>query len=103
MVFAARRLADHGAPGVHCGAHFSDGGLESDEDRLGDEEMADIEFHDLRQTRDDPCRLVVEPMAGMAFDAHLGRFRRCRAQPREFAVPPGALAPLATALHQAPV
>ncbi len=68
----------------HRRAHCPHARVKPDEDGLADQEMADVQFDDLRQTRDDPRRVEVETVAGVAFETEpLGLLRR-RAQPREF-------------------
>ena len=53
-----------------------DGVGEPVEDRLADQEMADIELDDLRQRRDRLRGGVIEPVAGMDFEAEaLGQQR----------------------------
>ena len=57
--------------GIHQPAHLADRGLEADEDRLADQEVADIEFAHLGDGGDRRRRLVVQAVAGVAFEAEL--------------------------------
>ena len=68
-----------GARLVHQRAHAADGAVEAAEDRLADQEMADIELDDRRDRGDRPDRVEGEAVAGMAFEAErLGMRRRRR-------------------------
>src|SRR6266849_3187973 len=58
-----------GAALIHGHAHALDGTVEAAEDRLADEEMADIELDDGGNGGDRPDRLVAEAVPGMAFEA----------------------------------
>src|SRR6185312_2613731 len=53
---------------VHGGAHPLDGAVEAAEDRLADEEMADIELDDGGNGGDSRDRVVAEAVSGMAFE-----------------------------------
>ena len=65
---------------------------EADEDRLADQEMADVELHDLRQAGDRARRLVVEAVAGVAFEPERRRLRGGDAQAAELVVGAGRIA-----------
>ena len=54
---------------VHEGAHAADGAVEAAEDRLADEEMADVELGDGGDGGDRPHRVEGQAVAGMAFEA----------------------------------
>ena len=54
---------------VHGDAHGLHGLVQAQEDRLADEEMPDIELHDLRDRGDGPRRLEGEAVAGVNFEA----------------------------------
>ena len=65
--------------------------------------MADVELDELRQARDRPRRLAVEPMPGVALDA-LARCLACgERQALEFVRGARSLSPCASVSHQAPV
>src|SRR4029079_16488541 len=68
---------------VHHAAHLADRGLEADEDRLADQEMADIELAHLGDRRDRPDVGVAQPMAHVAFEAEPRAQRRAPAQALE--------------------
>ena len=73
------------ASAIHGAAHGPDRVVEADKDRLADQEMTDIEFHDLRKRRDRLGARIIEPMTGMHFKAEdLGKRRR-DPDPFEFA------------------
>ncbi len=59
-----------------------DRGSQADEDRIGDEEMADVELDDPRECRDLPHGVVIKTMPRMTFDAErrgcLGRALQAR-------------------------
>ena len=71
----------------HCGAHLADALGEADEDRFANQEVADVEFDELRDRGDRPRGVVVDAVAGV--DTR-GRATRDRAaatlQPAEFVV-----------------
>ena len=53
--------------------------VEADEDRLADEEVADVELDDLRQARDGGDRIEGQAVAGVHFEAGgVGETRRSR-------------------------
>src|SRR5260370_37381447 len=59
---------------------------EADEDRLADQEMADVELDDLRERGDGARARIVEAVAGVAFEAELARCGGGCAKALEFAL-----------------
>ena len=53
-------------------AHAADGGVQADEDRLADQEVADVELDHLRDGGDRRDRLVVDAVAGVDLQAERG-------------------------------
>src|SRR5688572_6965149 len=72
-----------GPPPVHRRAHGLDGFLQTDEDGLANEEVADVELHDLRDHRHRAGCVVVEAVAGMDLEANAGAVRGRIAQARQ--------------------
>jgi hypothetical protein len=58
--------------GVHQGAHPLHGLRQAHEDRLADQEVADVELGDLRDGGDRLDRGVVDAVAGVDFQAQAG-------------------------------
>src|SRR5689334_8349908 len=56
---------------IHQPAHLADRGLQADEDRLADQEVADIELAHVGDGGDRADVFVVEAVAGMALQAEL--------------------------------
>ena len=65
-----------GAGLVHQRAHALDGGGQAAEDRLADQEVADVELDDLRQARNRCDGVEGEPVSGVHLEAGRGRRRR---------------------------
>src|SRR5262249_41069043 len=92
---------DLGARFVHQAAHGAHAFLQPDEDRLADEEMADVQLHDLGNARNRLHGGVVEAVAsvylqpeaatigGRVRDALALAFERVRARVERFAVGAG--------------
>ena len=57
---------------IHQSAHPADGRLQTDEDRLADQEMADIEFADMRDGGDRADIVIGQAVAGMDFQPQVG-------------------------------
>ncbi|CAD5254259.1 hypothetical protein BOS5A_200102 [Bosea sp. EC-HK365B] len=57
---------------VHRSPHHGDGRLQPDEDRFADQEMADVELDEGANAGELARGVVVEPMAGMDFEAQRG-------------------------------
>src|SRR3546814_15263480 len=72
------RQSRSGRPGaqtarlVHQGPHAPDGAVEAAEDRLADQEMADVELDDGRDRRHWADAVIGQTVAGMAFQ-EIGR------------------------------
>src|SRR5688572_25687900 len=77
------RRADAGASARHRRAHLTDGLLQPDEDRLADEEMADIELADRLDGSDRFSGRIVEAVAGMDFQPESGALPGRRLEPGE--------------------
>ena len=86
-VFSMRRMSKRSLPMPRImwsllraprpsGAHLADRGFEADEDRLADQEMADIEFAHLGMAATGADVIVAQAVAGMAFQAELAAQRR---------------------------
>ena len=58
-----------GARTVDQGARAPDGAVETGEDRLADQKMADIQLGDFRNLGDGADAVEAKPMPGMAFEA----------------------------------
>src|SRR5271163_5045480 len=65
---------------------------EADEDRLADEEMADVQFDNFWQAGDRAGGLEVEAMPGVTLEAERRGLRGCDAQAAEFLIAPLTLA-----------
>ena len=65
-------------PLVHRRPHLGDRCLKTDEDRLADQKMTDVELDDFRQARDDLGRGKIEPVARVTFEPlAAGEHSRC--------------------------
>src|SRR5580692_3757641 len=62
-----------GSPLLHHRAHPPDRAVEAAEDRLADQEMADIELDDRRYRRNRAHRLEAQPVTGVTFEAEFLR------------------------------
>ena len=58
---------------IHLPPHFPDAAFQPTEDRLADQEMADIEFGDLRNGGDRGDIVEGQAVAGMGLDSILAR------------------------------
>ena len=65
MVVRSRFRASHGAGTGDEGLHLADGLLPADEDGVGDDRVADVQFLDQRQRGDPLDVVVVQPVAAL--------------------------------------
>src|SRR5690606_32456919 len=72
-----------GASLVHQRPNVGDGAFQPDEDRLADQEMADIELDDGRDRSDRSDRRKTQSVSRMAFEPDPLRMRRGTYDPRE--------------------
>src|SRR5690606_18883077 len=66
---------------VHQGAHAPHGGMEPTENGFANEEMPNVELHNLRDARHGGHRVVREAMAGMDLKTRIRGNARCNPQP----------------------
>src|SRR3984893_15345127 len=88
MIIWSRWVRRQPPPLVHRRAHLGDRRVKTNEDRLADQKVTDIELDDFGQARDDPGGGEIEAVAGVTFESLAARKRRRLLDPCKFVFGP---------------